>query len=367
MPWMRKVEIIVSRAEDPSIKTTFTKHAIEFQVRSTIGWPCDTANVRMFNLSVDEIKFLQDKSFGQLHIEIRAGYEDDDRLYATGGRRNFDAPKSNYGQVVEINNSTPTIFSGVVTNAVGYKKAPESVVELFCISKAGGYATEFKQMKAIPPGTKLVDAIKSMAADYGFNTISAFGVSEDILQQVLPRGRVFQDTFLKEFRSLLGEYNLLYTMTTSEIQIFPDTYGDKDAVNRMSKSRAPYVPDMNEVIGQPIAGISTFTVKILLNAAVQPGMILDVNKLLGKEILANGVVNLDASKIVLNVDDSVVKWAMTDKYSINEVVHWGSTHHQQFETSMSCIMGGNTMMGADELAWQEMVSTAAVGTGNFSI
>ena len=72
--WMRRVQIIVTQKDDPSKQVVFEKHRIDFEVRSTVGWPADTANITIFNLSLDEIKFLQSKQFGDMYIEIRAGY-----------------------------------------------------------------------------------------------------------------------------------------------------------------------------------------------------------------------------------------------------------------------------------------------------
>lgn len=364
MPWMRRVEIIVSRKDDPSVQTIFKSHRIDFEVRSTVGWPADTANVTLFNLSLEEVKFLQDKSYGGMYIEIRAGYAEDERGASSGGVKNYRRSESS-SNVIEVNTSLPTIFSGVITNAVGYRKPPEHVTQLFCISKAYGASTKFSQMKAIPPGSTLKDAIRSMCLDYGFNTISTFGVEDGVMNQVMPRGRVFHDTFLIEFRAMLGEYNLLFSVTTGEIQIFPDTFGDKDAVNRMSKDREPIKLDANSVIGNPVAGICTYTLNTFLNPTYQPGMILDVSPLLGTKLLANGVTAIQGDGIVLNTDQSVFRWAVEDKYFIMEVVHKGSTHAIDYKTSITAIIGGNTMMGGKEAAWQEMYANSGMAMESF--
>lgn len=197
-----------------------------------------------------------------------------------------------------------------------------------------------------------------MAADYGFSTISTFGLTQQDLQPVLLRGRTFHDTFLNEFRNLLGEYNLLFTLTTGEIQIFPETYGNKDAVSRMAKDREPIKLDANSVIGNPIAGICTFQVTTFVNNYAQPGMILDVSPLLGTEILVNGVVAVQGPSAVLNTSKSAFRWAVEDKYVVMEVVHHGSTHQQDFKTSMSAVIGGNNAMGQNELAWQSMYANS---------
>lgn len=370
MPWLRRVEVIVSRKEDPSIRTTFKSHRIDFEVRSTVGWPADTANITLFNLSLEEVKFLQDKTYGDMYIEIRAGYAQDERSNSSGGTSKGGVKK--FGQKAEqsdrvsLSTSLPTIFSGIITNAVGYRKPPEHVTQLFCISKAYGASTDFKQLTAIKPGTKLIDAMRSMCSDYGFNTISTFGVEDSILGTVMPRGRVFHDTFLNEFRNMLGEYNLLYTVTTGEVQIFPDTFGDKDAVNRMSKDREPVQLDEDSVIGNPVAGICTYTLNTFLNPSFQPGMILDVSPLLGKKkLLANGVTSVNGDGIVLNTDQSVFRWAVEDKYFIMEVVHKGSTHTTIYQTSITAILGGNTMMGGKEAAWQEMYANSGMAMESF--
>ena len=366
MPWFRKVEVIVTRKDDPSKKTIFTKHRIDFEVRSTVGWPADTATITLFNLSLEEVKFLQNKNYGDLYIEIRAGYVEDSRAGSSGGIQQYINTNMQHGTPrIEISGSLPTIFSGLITNAVGYRRPPEHVTQLFCISKAYGASTDFKQMTSIPPKTKLVDAIRQMCNEYGFNTISLFGVPDSTLEQVLPRGRVFHDVFLTEFKNLLGEYNLLYTMTTGEIQIFPDSFGDKDAVDRMSKDREPIKLDANAVIGNPVAGICAYNLNTFLNPSIQPGMILDVSPLLGEELLANGVTSVSGDGIVLNTDQSVFRWAMEDKYFIMDVVHHGSTHTIDFQTSVVALIGGNTAMGGREAAWQNIYANSGMAMESF--
>lgn len=364
MPWYRKVEIIITRKDDPSKKTIFTKHRIDFEVRSTVGWPADTATITLFNLSLAEVKFLQNKNYGDLYIEIRAGYQEDKRVGGSGGVQNFSSTKSTNNRI-EISGTLPTIFSGLITNAVGFRRPPEHVTQLFCISKAYGASTDFKQMTPIAPKTKLIDAIKQMCEEYGFGTISLYGVPDSTLQQVLPRGRVFHDVFLNEFKDLLGEYNLMYTMTTGEIQIFPDSFGDKDAVDRMSKDREPIRLDANAVIGNPIAGICTYNLNTFLNPSIQPGMILDVSPLLGEELLASGVTSVNGDGIVLNTDQSVFRWAMEDKYFIMDVIHHGSTHTVDFQTSLVALIGGNTAMGGREAAWQNIYANSGMAMESF--
>ena len=366
MPWLRRVEVIVTRKDDPSIKSVFSSHRIDFEMRSTVGWPADTANITLFNLSLEEVKFLQNKAYGDMYIEIRAGYLEDDRYDRhTGGMNQYMSDNQESEVVIEISPALPTIFSGVITNAIGFSRPPEHITQVFCISKAYGAATQFTQMRPIPKQTTLSDAIKSMAADYGFGTISTFGVEDSVLQETLPLGRTFQDTFLVEFKNLLSEYNLFYTVTTGEIQIFPDTYGDLDAVDRMSKDREPIKLDANQVIGNPVAGIATFGLTTFLNAAYQPGMILDVSPLLGTELLANGVVAVNGNGIVLNTDQSVFRWAMEDKYFITEIVHRGSTHTIEFATSITALLGGNTAMGNKETAWQDAYAASGMAMETF--
>lgn len=361
MPWLRKVRVRITNKDDPKQQTIFENHRIDFQVRSTIGWPADTATITIFNLSTDEVKFLQNKNYGNYFIEILGGYVDEAKYGTNNGSKNKN---SSMGGVTvtpskaQDSNSVlsggNTLFSGTVTNAVGYRKPPEHITQLFCISSATMGASTFKTMKSLPRGVTLKQAITSMCNDYGFSTVTQYGLSEDDLNAVLPLGRVFHDTFFNELRLLLGEHNMLFLMTTNEIQILPDTYGNKDAMDLMAKNRAPIKLDANQVIGNPIAGIATYRLNTFLDASIQPGMILDVSPLLGKDILVNGVTSVTGQEMVLNTDQSVFKYAMEDKYVIMEVVHHGSTHGIDYQTSISAILGGNTAMGGNEMVWQDM-------------
>lgn len=203
--WLRYVNIVITPKDDPSRAQTFTSHRIDFVVRSTIGWPADTANITLYNLSLEEVKFLQNKNYGDMYIDIQAGYRDE----MQGGTFQTRTSPQNSGTAGETRidiseGATPqTLFSGVITNAVGFKRPPEHVTNLFCISKAYGASTTFTQMKAIPPNATLEDAIRSMANDYGFTTVSTFGVDQQDLKKVLPLGRTFHDTFLHEFKIFL--------------------------------------------------------------------------------------------------------------------------------------------------------------------
>jgi hypothetical protein len=362
--WGRFVQVIVTNRDDPTKQQIFQHHKIDFEIRSTIGWAADTATISLTNLSVEEMKFLQSKEFGDMDIEVRAGYLDQ---YDQGG-----IDKSNQPNNVQVNasnpqggsstiNNTHTLFSGVITNAVGFKRAPEHIFTMFCLSKAAFGGTTFKQMRAIAPNSTLRGAIVYMCEDYGYGTVRQFGIDGDLLETVLLRGRTFHDSFIKEFTDLLGEYNLQFRITTGEVQIFPDTYGDRDAVGRMAKDRAPVALDANSVIGNPQAGIATFRVNTFINSDIQPGMVLDVSPLLGEELLVNGVVDVQNSgKLLLNYSQSAFRFAMSDLYLIQEVVHHGSSHELTFMTSISAILGGATAMGASELSWQDAYAASGM-------
>lgn len=362
--WLRYVHVIVTNRDDPTKKVIFKDHKIDFEVRSTVGWAADTATISLTNLSVGEMKFLQSKEFGQNSIEVRAGYIDkhnssgSDKSTSVGSVGvvpNYTGNES--GKLQQTN----TIFSGVITNAVGFKQPPEHIFTMFCLSNAAFGSSTFTQMRDIPNGATLYKAIVSMCEDYGFGTVSQYGVNSDDLNVVLPLGRTFHDTFLNEFSSLLGEHNLNYRITTGEVQIFPDTYADKDAVDRMAKNREPIKLDTNSVIGTPIAGITTLKVDTFINSDIEPGMVLDVSPLMGEELLINGVVNVQNNSAgTLNYSESVFKYAMTDLYFIQDVVHHGSTHGMTFQTSLACIIGGANAMGGSELSWQNAYAASGM-------
>jgi len=362
--WLRYINVVVTSKDDPSRKQVFKSHQIDFVVRSTIGWPADTANITLYNLSLEEVKFLQSKEYGDMYIDIQAGYMDEMAVGTFQNRTFTNSDSSNVIDITQGPDTPQTLFSGVITNAVGFKSPPEHVTNLYCISKAYGVATTFKQMKSLPPGITLGDGIRSMVNDYGFTTVSTFGIEDQFLKQVLPLGRTFHDTFLSEFKNFLGEYNLNFSLTTGEIQIFPETYGNQDAVDRMAKDREPIRLDANSVLGNPIAGICTFSVNTFLNSNAQPGMILDVSPLLGTELLANGVTTAQGN-ILLNTDQSAFRYAVEDKYVIMEVVHHGSNRTNDFESSISAVIGGNNAMGSNELAWQDMYKRSGMAMENF--
>lgn len=364
MPFMREVRVIITNKDDPEKKVVFENHRIEFEVRSTIGWPADTANVTLYNLALDEVKFLQDKNFGNWYIEIQAGYADASQVV-----------KSNLGAVQVTSNTrettgkgpkhlmeSDTIFSGLITNCIGYRRPPEHVTQLFCISKVSAGATKFQKMRSIPKGATLKEALISMCQDYGFSKVTQYGLDESDISEVLPRGRVFHDTFMVEFKRLLSEFNMNFTMTTNEIQIFPNTYGRKDAIDRMAKDRIPLHLDANQIIGNPIAGIITLNLTTFLSAAIQPGVVLDASKLLGKAVLANGVVSVEGG-IELNTDDTVFKYSIDEYYQVMEVVHRGDTHGMPFSTTLSAVIGGASAMGLKETSWADMYASTGMAEG----
>lgn len=354
--WLRRVQVIVTNASDSSKTMTFENHAIDFEVRSTLGTGADTATITILNLSVPEIKFLQDKNHKDLLIELRAGYSDE----LSGGINNADGTGVNANNI-QINGGTlPTLFSGVITNTAGYKSPPEHYTNIFCMSKAGENFSKFVQMNSVKPNSTLGQAISSMCSDYGFHTISTYGIPDSVLSTVLKDGRTFHDTFLKEFSSLLSEYNLDYYVSTAEIQIFPETYGDKNSVDRMAKIRVPIQIDANRVIGNPQAGMATLSFDMFLRPDIQPGMIVDVSGLITEDILANGVVAVTNENQVLNYSDAVLRYTMSTLYQIVSIVHFGGTHRPQFISSLSCLLAGRNQMGGLEDRWPEWYSKSGM-------
>jgi len=365
--WLRCVQVIVTNAQDASKKTVFEKHAIEFEVKSMLGWGADTATINIYNLALEEIKALQNKKFGELLIEIRAGYADEMQGGVIQKKANTDKGVKSSISITD-GAVLPTIFSGVIKNAIAYKRVPDHITTLFCLSKSTLNATTIAQIKSIPPGTKLRDAIKSMCADYGFHTISTYGVTDEEMDVILPTGRVFHDTFINEFNNLLGEHNMQGYIATAEVQIFSETYGDPDAINRMTQGRKAIPLDPNRVQGNPIAGIGTFDVNLYLSPDIQPGMVVDIAQLLGQDgILASGVVAVTNERQVLNYDDSVFRYAMSDKYQIISVIHRGMTHGPLFQTSLHTVLGGNAALGLDESDWDDLyrISGMAEEVGGF--
>lgn len=336
--WKRNLTVTLSN--DEGVFRRYKEHRIDFEVRSSLGWVADTANISIFNLSINEIKELQSRKHGQIRVELSGGYGEKPVITRVG----------DYNVKSPIN----SIFIGYITNSLGYSKPPENVLNLFCHSIANFKVTSFKKMNKLVDLT-LEDAIKSMCNDYSITTISYFGVDKTLLSKKVPK-RVFHNTFIEEFTQFLREYNLQYYLTTSEVQIFPETYGNKHSLERMMKDRKPIQLNPNQVIGNPITGVATISLTTFLNSSIQPGMILDINPLLGKELLVNGVVSTDGNwSKRLNYDDSVMRYALTDKYHIQEVVHTGSTHSTTFFTKISGVMGANTLMGINESAWRERI------------
>lgn len=350
--WLRKVQVIITNANDLSKKTIFQDHAIEFEIKSSIGWASDIATVNLYNLSISEIKALQVKNPKDLLIEIRASYSDAlsaGTVLDNGGESNY-----NKGDAIPIREGPvlPTIFSGVIKNTIGYKRLTEHITTLYCMTKASYNSSVFVQMKAIPPGTSLRQTLKSMCEDYGYHNISTFGVTNEELDTALPTGRTFNKTFVDEMDALLHEHNMQFYISTSEIQVFSNTYGDPDAVRRMKESRKPIQIDANSVIGNPVAGVAVFNLDVFLNHEIQPGMIIDVSPLLGSEILANGVVSVSNQQQILNYADAVYRFAISSEYLVLSIIHKGNTHGQEFTTSIYGVKGGDNATGHDESDWQ---------------
>lgn len=367
MPWIRQVRVTITNKEggDPIIygwdADGIVNHAIDFEVRSTLGWGSDTADLTIYNLSMEEAKALQDRSYGNRYITIEAGYVDTsmNNEYSSNVAGSATKKSENPNMVYGSYGGTQTfgggvLFTGTITNAIGFKQSPEFVTKLFCISRAYEMSTTFKQMSSIKSGTSVFDAITSMCDDYGYKKVTYFGVNTNyLINTKLLRGRVFHDTFFEEFRKLLGEYNLEFFLSSNELQIFPNTYGNKDAVDRMVKDRDPIKVDANQVIGNPIMGIGTLNLSTFISSSIQAGQVIDISPLLGTEILLNGVVNVFNTSGLLNQSSAIFQYGASDKYQIVELTHVGSTHSQQFSTNIMAKLGGNTILGGNEESWMD--------------
>lgn len=376
MPWIRQVRVTITNKDggEPIIygwdDDGIVNHAIEFNVRSTLGWGSDTADLTIYNLSLEEAKALQDKSYGNRYITIEAGYVDTSMNNEYSNNVTGSATKKSKGTNIVVGTTGGNqafgggvLFTGAITNAIGFKQSPEFVTKLFCISRAYENSTTFKQMKSIKSGTSVFDGIQSMANDYGYRKLTYFGVDTSFLISTkLRRGRVFHDTFFEEFRKFLGEYNLSFFLSSNEIQIFPETYGNKDAVDRMVKDRNPIKLDANQVVGNPIMGIGTLNLSTFLDSNIQAGQVIDISPLLGTKILLNGVVNTFNTAGVLNRDSAIFQYGASDMYQIVELVHAGATHSQQFSTNIMAKLGGNTILGGNEESWMEKYKDSGMAT-----
>lgn len=345
--WLRKVQVILTNTKDLSKKTIYQDHAIEFEVNSSLGWQADKATINIYNLSISEIKALQNGNPDELLLEIRAAHSDE--KYSGDDYR--PVIKGDNRLIGSEPHVLPTIFSGRIKNVFSHKRLTEHITTIYCITKAGWDASIFQQMRAIPKNTTLRNTIKSMCDDYGYHSIATFGVKLSVLDSVIPTPRSFHKSFVSEMDDLMHEYNLNYYIATAEFQIFSGLYADPDAVTRMSKDRPPINIDANFVIGNPIVGLGTINLDMFLNYSVQPGMIIDVSPLLGTELLANGVIAIANRQQILNYDNSVARYARVTDYQIINVIHRGQTHGKTFTTSVYGVYGSSTAAGLDESDW----------------
>lgn len=364
MAWKRYVELVVRKKSDPSKAIVFSEHRIDFEVRSSVGWADSTATIEIRNLSVAEMKLLQPREFGEISVELHVGYDKNTRGLAVipagdGKVKAFTTSGTSYGipgmtsTGGNMQSTHDQLFSGIVVNAVGYKQAPDHILTLFCSSHVLLGATSYFDLRPVKKDMRLRDAISQMCGDAGFSSIFYYGVNPSDLDKPLVSSYSFHDTFLAELGSFLKQFNLNYYMASNEVQIFPDTYGNASAMGMMAKDRAPVRLNMNSVIGTPIAGIGTFDVTTFITADIQPGMVLDVTRLLGEELLITGVVNVVGPPFTLNTQDKILEYAMTDKYQIYNILHKGSNFTEQFHTQIHAILGG-TEMGAMEDSWKSL-------------
>lgn len=152
MPWLRRVEIILTSKDDPSNKTIFSNHRIDFEIRDTVGWPAATANITIFNLSLDEVKSLRGKESTGIYLRLIAVTWRIKALFQVVVLHNtptLEVPQKEV-RIGILSETYPTFVLWFVSNAVGFRRPPEHVTQLFCISKAYGASTDFKQMRSIP-------------------------------------------------------------------------------------------------------------------------------------------------------------------------------------------------------------------------
>ncbi|MBG6242995.1 MAG: hypothetical protein EKE20_14755 [Candidatus Symbiopectobacterium sp. Dall1.0] len=352
--WIRHVSVDISGKKDAKnnkVYMNFDSHRIDFEYYSSLGWAGDYGTLTIYNLSIEEIRTLQNRKFGSLSVTLYAGYKND-RLPNHNNVSDPNAPEQ----------ATNIIFTGTITNVVGYKRSPEHVVHLYCIPESVIKATNIKmRLDEVKKGMTLLDALTNMSSNSGFD-LHYYSVDKSILKYTFKKERVFHGTFFDEFRQICQEFSLTFSLQSNFISVYPDEFGHGDIVSAMSKYNKPIELKPEHVIGNPIAGIAALELSTYLNASIQPGMVLDITSLLGTSenhdtLLSDGVVNYNSGRAMNYIDDNIIN-GMSSKYYVKSLVHHGSTHSSEFQTDIAAVYGVNDQMGAIDKEWREWCTKA---------
>jgi hypothetical protein len=332
--WKRQVSLDI--ADDAGqVRLTFSKHRIDFEYQSSIGWANDRCIISIYNLSEDEIKALQSRKSGFLSCTIKAGYKDTTGLvdYLT----NSDAP-------------TQTICVGTITNALSCKIPPDNITKLYIIPENVYKWTKvdinygIRVNSLITPGDTLERVFQNLGIQVGMS-FRYFGIPDEILKYKFNRGRSFHKTLVDELQNLCEEFNLTFCLRPNFVEIYPSNVGSIPSIRDILKDTKTIEITPRMVIGQPVATVSQIALSLNLNASIQSGMIIDVSKLIdptGSKVGLGYMQYNDGWD--LTIDATRVALGLSNTYQIQTLVHHGSTHAPEFQTDIAGVYGvGNSM------------------------
>lgn len=266
-------------------------HHVEIDIEKTGGESSDgnQANVVIFNLSDETVKYLENNSGDKTFITIKAGYSDDGLL---------------------------TIFRGNVTKVIDQFEGVNRKTKL-TLSDGGVFIKEQLTSRSYPKGTKLDKIVDDLVLDLDLPRGSIAKLGDDV---VTKSRTIFYGKSADQLKRVLESRNFAFNIQDMFTYVIARAQekAKEEAQSRDQKNRVPVISPETGLIGSPsfIDDSASMTSK---EADINPPNGIKFRSLMNGALLPNTYVKIKSRKF-------------NGIYRISKVHHRGSYEGSEWYT-----------------------------------
>ena len=335
--WQREIEV------DIQVGGVITHRLrglhFHFKYEGRLGWTADQCRVDIYNLDVDTVMGLMDGTVDEREVQVflRAGYEDE-----------------------REEGELPTVLIGVVMNVFSRRELPNYITTLYCVPLAASSVSKKQEQTVVIPRDTTVDgAFTILKEKFTLPLQQYFGVPE-ATKNIKLSGLDLAGPIRTMYAKVAKAANCYIKFTSDEIRVI-SKLRSADTVAFITSQQGTRTLDIQRVKGVPSTGMGTIDVPYVMDASIEPGMIMDVTALQSQDakrkasgvdegFLAysvDGTINPGTGNALFR-DEDVFRWAVKPQYQIFAVVHEGSTHIDVWTSTINGIVYKPGTNGANE-------------------
>ena len=335
--WQREIEVDV--AVGGVIKYRLRGLHFHFKYEGRLGWTADQCRVDIYNLDVDTVMGLMSGTVQEQEVQVflRAGYEDE-----------------------REEGELPTVLVGVVMNVFSRRLLPNYITTLYCVPLAAASVSKKQEQTVVIPRNTTVDgAFTILKNKFKLTQHQYFGVP-DATKNIKLSGMDLAGPIRTMYAKVARAASCHVKFTSSEVRII-SRLRSADTISYITSQRGARTLDIQRVKGVPSTGMGTIDVPYVMDASIEPGMVMDVTALQSQDA-SRKTSGVDAGFLAYSVDgtinpgtgnalfrdEDVFRWAVKPEYQIFAVVHEGSTHIDVWDSTINGIVYNPGTNGANE-------------------